>query len=80
MHLDRVKASRRDFLKTGAGLVMAAPLGPVHSLAQQGAGQPIPRGTSVASVKALVFDTFGTVVDWRTSVARADESTGATSR
>src|SRR5262245_54924067 len=28
----------------------------------------------VASIKALVFDTFGTVVDWRTSVAAAVEA------
>src|SRR6186713_419969 len=26
-----------------------------------------------ASVKALIFDVFGTVVDWRTSVARESE-------
>jgi 2-haloacid dehalogenase len=29
----------------------------------------IPPDPSLASVKALVFDTFGTVVDWRSSVA-----------
>ena len=28
----------------------------------------------LASVKALVFDTFGTVVDWRSSVAREVEA------
>jgi len=27
-----------------------------------------------ASVKALIFDVFGTVVDWRTSVARESEA------
>jgi len=32
--------------------------------------------TGVAGVKALVFDTFGTVVDWRTSVAREIEALG----
>src|SRR3954453_4912416 len=26
-----------------------------------------------ASVKALIFDVFGTVVDWRTSIARESE-------
>ena len=30
--------------------------------------------TDLASVKALVFDVFGTVVDWRTSVAREVEA------
>ena len=31
-------------------------------------------GSPLASVKALVFDTFGTVVDWRTSVTREVEA------
>ena len=26
-----------------------------------------------ASIKALIFDVFGTVVDWRTSIARESE-------
>jgi len=34
------------------------------------AGQRAAGPADVASVKALVFDTFGTVVDWRTSVTR----------
>lgn len=32
---------------------------------------------SIDSVKALVFDTFGTVVDWRTSIAREMAEFGA---
>ena len=36
-------------------------------------GQPAPQ---FAAVKALVFDTFGTVVDWRASVAREIEAVG----
>ncbi len=32
------------------------------------------RPANLASVKALVFDVFGTVVDWRTSVAREVEA------
>ncbi len=36
----------------------------------QGSGRSTPQ---VASVKALVFDTFGTVVDWRTSVMQEVE-------
>ena len=37
-----------------------------------------PQGTTTvpSSVKALVFDVFGTVVDWRTSVARQVEELG----
>src|SRR4029077_18266711 len=47
--------------------------------AGEAAASPAPqtagRGDArMASVKALVFDTFGTVVDWRTSVAREVEA------
>ena len=54
------KCSRRRFLQ-GATLAAAAPLvfGD-HADAQM---------ATVAGVKALVFDVFGTVVDWRNSVA-----------
>ena len=62
--------SRRDFLRQaswmsaqgvlcGAGLVYASP-----SLAQHETGK------AVDGVKAMVFDVFGTLVDWRTCVAR----------
>jgi len=34
------------------------------------------QNASMASVKALVFDTFGTVVDWRSSVAKEVEDLG----
>ena len=50
--------SRRNFLYTGAAAISATVM-PV-------AAQP---NRATASVKALVFDTFGTVVDWRSSVA-----------
>jgi 2-haloacid dehalogenase len=39
--------------------------------AQEGRGASTPRP---AGVKALVFDTFGTVVDWRTSITREVEA------
>ena len=62
--------SRRDFLRQagwlsaqgvlcGAGLAHASP-----SLAQHETGR------AVDGVKAMVFDVFGTLVDWRTCVAR----------
>jgi 2-haloacid dehalogenase len=54
--------SRREFMQTGA-MVMAA--------ANISAGGPTGGAASAPlPVKALVFDTFGTVVDWRSSVAR----------
>ena len=54
--------SRREFLHTGA-MAIAAPNVGVQA---QGAAP----GPSSSGIKALVFDTFGTVVDWRSSVAR----------
>jgi 2-haloacid dehalogenase len=64
-----VTVSRREFLEVAAmGIVSSglAGAGPAMAsgLAQGGAGS----GPRLTSVKALVFDTFGTVVDWRTSV------------
>ncbi|MBM3818079.1 MAG: haloacid dehalogenase type II [Acidimicrobiia bacterium] len=40
------------------------------STADSSAGQRAPGWAEAGSVKALVFDVFGTVVDWRSSVAR----------
>ena len=50
--------SRRGFLQSGTLSLMA-----LHSVVDSTAAQ------TSASPKALVFDVFGTVVDWRTSVA-----------
>lgn len=58
------ESSRRHFLKRFAALSMAGGVGvsPLFALAAEG---------SVAnSVKALTFDVFGTVVDWRGSIIR----------
>jgi 2-haloacid dehalogenase len=67
--------TRRTFLQTGAFAMAAG-----HSLhaassaqSQSGDGGRVAPG-AFASVKALVFDVFGTVVDWRTSVAREVEA------
>src|SRR6185436_16451202 len=56
--------SRRAFVQAGV-MAMAA--------AEMGQSQESRRAT-VTGVKALVFDVFGTVVDWRTSVAREVET------
>ena len=53
--------TRRELLQAGAAVLGTGLV----------SGQPAPQ---FASVKALVFDTFGTVVDWRTSVAREVEA------
>jgi hypothetical protein len=67
---------RRSFLKsatlmTAGGIVTssAAVLSIGPSL-----GQGVP-GNSQYGVKALFFDMFGTVLDWRTGVARSVEAT-----
>ncbi|HEV3216315.1 MAG TPA: haloacid dehalogenase type II [Vicinamibacterales bacterium] len=69
--IDRLMTvSRREFLEAAAlGIV-----GPGFAGAGPAMASPFPQGGAasgprLASVKALVFDTFGTVVDWRTSVA-----------
>ena len=53
--------TRRELLQAGVAVLGARVV----------SAQPAPR---FGSVKALVFDTFGTVVDWRTSVARENEA------
>jgi 2-haloacid dehalogenase len=53
--------TRRELLQAGA-VVLGSGLA---------SGQPAPQSVSV---KALVFDTFGTVVDWRTTVTREIET------
>lgn len=68
--------SRRRFLGTGAIVVAGAKLAAAgekrHSDAQA-ARKPDPQ---FSPVKALVFDTFGTVVDWRSSVSQEIEALG----
>jgi hypothetical protein len=55
--------SRRTFLQASVAGVAAVGL-------QSSAAQKVP----MTGIKALVFDVFGTVVDWRTSVAREAEA------
>jgi 2-haloacid dehalogenase len=58
--------SRRNFLRAGAGTIAVAGLG-ARAIAS---GAASAAAADTLQVKALVFDTFGTVVDWRTSVAQ----------
>src|SRR6185295_1769539 len=64
-----MSVSRRDFLQAGA-IAMAGTKVVAHAQSG-GSGRTDARPVAV---KALVFDTFGTVVDWRTSVAREVEA------
>ena len=68
-----VTPSRREFLQAGAVAMIGAEFGTGRAVAfgiAQSDGRSNPQ---VASVKAVVFDTFGTVVDWRTSVTQEVE-------
>ena len=65
---------RRSFLKsatllTTGGIVASSAILPTG----QSLGQGVP-GNSEYGVKALFFDMFGTVLDWRTGVARSAEA------
>ena len=68
-----MNSTRRSLIRRGAALVATGALSgsrlfaPSRARAQGAAGPPMP------DVKALVFDTFGTVVDWRNGVAREAE-------
>jgi 2-haloacid dehalogenase len=68
-----MNSTRRSLIRRGAALAATGALAgsgvfaPSLARAQGGAGLPMP------GVKALVFDTFGTVVDWRNGVARETE-------
>jgi 2-haloacid dehalogenase len=52
----RMTTSRRRFLKISAGAILT------------GTGMRTAKGQSAPAPKALLFDTFGTVVDWRGSI------------
>lgn len=54
--------------------MIAAEFGAGRAVASGSAQGTRPSNLQVASVKALVFDTFGTVVDWRTSVTQEVEA------
>jgi 2-haloacid dehalogenase len=68
-----MNSTRRSLIRHGTAWVTMAtlagsgPFTPRPVRAQGAAGLPMP------DVKALVFDTFGTVVDWRNGVAREAE-------
>ena len=67
--------SRRTFLQAGAlGFVGAEVAGPAPSSPLPGAQGSERSPRDLASVRALVFDVFGTVVNWRTSVTREVEA------
>ncbi len=58
--------SRRQFIRNATLLTLAAGLGPIPLNAWSQTGD----AKSGENIKALIFDVFGTLVDWRTGVAR----------
>jgi 2-haloacid dehalogenase len=64
--------SRRNFLEASVGVVAAGVSAPGVASGLQRSGAK----SSASSAKALVFDVFGTVVDWRTSVAHQVDELG----
>jgi 2-haloacid dehalogenase len=73
-----MSATRRQFLQaasvTMAG-TMGVPSAPLQA-AQQAASRIAPDLAAGGTVKALVFDTFGTVVDYRTTIISEGETLG----
>ena len=66
--------SRRAFLQAGAVGVVGERVLTGHTSAIEGAQNRERPSADAAPVKALVFDVFGTVVDWRTSVTQEVEA------
>lgn len=62
-----VITTRREVLQAGLTATIGLQLG--GRVMASSSGQAGSAPSSLTSVKALVFDTFGTVVDWRTSIA-----------
>jgi 2-haloacid dehalogenase len=63
-------SSRRDFFRRIASLTLAGALPAAGLATPLRAWSQTSTGTSMEGVKALIFDVFGTLVDWRTCVAR----------
>ena len=68
-----VTVSRRRFFGFGAAAMIAGQFGAGRAMASGLAQTAVQSKRELAPVKALVFDIFGTVVDWRTSVTQEVE-------
>ena len=66
------KISRRGALRNAAALTATAALAGRALAPAKALAQPKP-GATANGVKALVYDVFGTCVDWRNGVARDAE-------
>src|SRR5258706_5709198 len=66
-------STRRSLIRRGTALVAAGTLAGSRLFAPSPVRAQGAAGLRMPDVKALVFDTFGTVVDWRNGVAREAE-------
>jgi 2-haloacid dehalogenase len=62
--------TRREFFRRASSLAVASAMAGGGLIVSQRGWAATEAGKSMLGVKALVFDVFGTLVDWRTSVAR----------
>lgn len=69
-------AGRRDFITATAASVALATVGTLASAEALADDRPNQSASPLASVRALVFDVFGTVVDWRSSIIREGQLLG----
>ena len=74
---DSAAVTRREFLSAGAVAVAAADFGGGDAAMRNSSQAGKVSNPSLSGIKALVFDTFGTVVDWRSSVAKEIEALAA---
>ncbi len=65
---------RREFLASGSGALVAAAFTRTSAFAALPPGQEL--SDRIRGVRAMTFDVFGTVVDWRTSITREGEAVG----
>ena len=73
----QLPSGRRDFIIAGAASFAAAAASASSPTAASAADSPgAPNADLHGTVKALVFDVFGTVVDWRGSIIREGEWLG----
>jgi 2-haloacid dehalogenase len=68
-----MNSTRRGLIRSGAAVAAAGALAGSGAFAPSRAWAQGPAALPMPGVRALVFDTFGTVVDWRNGVAREVE-------
>ncbi len=72
--MGKASIPRRALLQAGAIALLGVPVRGLPAASTTSTPKGSPLKPQLAAVKALVFDTFGTVVDWRTSVTQEVEA------